>query len=692
MKFSLDAVKGMDWKQFAIDHGEKIGLGAAALAVAAMLFFGRWTPYTATNPAGIENDVARQARLLSESTLKPDRLKTDAPDFDVASRARAVLQDLSVDQASWVQSVSAPLYPLEAPNGEPTWLPVESLVADAVTLPIRLTDEGAVTVAGAAVDGTDPADAAADDAPDSDFFIPGAGGGGAFGPGDMAGSDGGYGPSSPGFGDRGGFGGDSGDSGSYVPSGPGSGGYGGESSDEFGSGYGGAPAATSNARGKGVKMVAVRGVFPYRRQVQELAKALGVPYAEAKTRLEFLDLEVQRQRAAPGPNPWVEDWEPVDRAAAEALLAEDYSASQGRSPEVVSLAVTDPSITFPLFTRAFGLWDGKDEATHDRIRDFNIGKEDQELERRARARLEELAGEAQQEEAQRGGAQKRSFLGSALDIRGAAAGVAEDSPPAGEAEDPLMAEIRRLSAADVLLLTRFFDVAVEPGQAYRYRMRLVVANPNFGLGEADVSDAAALEGETRRTAWSDPSGVAVVPLDEYVFLASAKAGPAGEPPQAELSVTQFSRQYGTTVSEDVPRVKPGDLLVYEDRKAYVLDPFKMEKDERAPYVFDTDHVVLGVTALPDGAAELHPDLKLGDRSVPNGRAMLLLSTGAVSEVDAGLTPVRDRVLAQVTLLREKLGSQLKDKNAAPPPSADPYGSGGYSPFGGSDSGFFGDED
>ena len=667
MKFSLDAVKGLDWKQFGIDHGEKIGLGAAALAVGAMLFLGRWTPYTATSPTGIENDVARQARLLSDSKLEPDRLAADAPAFDVAARARAVLKELRVDAVDIVQPVTAPLYPLQAPNGEPTWLPVETLVADAVTLPVRLIDEGAVTVADAG--GTDPADEpAADDF--GDFAVPGAGAGGA---------------SPPGFsGDP--YGGDSGSDGNYVPGGPGASGFDEQTfggPDSGSDGYG-APAANQNARGKGVKMVAVRGVFPYRRQVQELAKALGVPYAEAKTRLEFLDVEIERQRAAPGPNPWVEDWEPVDRAAAEALLAEDYSGSQGRSPEVVSLAVTDPSITFPLFTRGIGYWDGKDEATHDRIRDFNIGKEDQELERRARARLEELAGAAE-EAAGTGGPRKRSFRGSAVDIRAAAADVAQEAP-AGENEDPIMAEIRRLSAADVLLLTRFFDVAVEPGQAYRYRMRLVVANPNFGLGEADVSDRAALVGETRKTPWSDPSGVAAVPLDEYVFLASAKTGPAGESPQAEFEVTQFSRQYGTPISENIPRVRPGDLLVYEDRTTFILDPFKLEKDTKADYVFDTDHVVLGITALPDGAAELHPDLKLGDRSVPNGRAMLLLSTGAVAEVDAGLTPEREKVAGTVKLYREKLGAQLTDKNAAPPPSADPYGD----PYGGSGSGFFDD--
>ena len=57
MKFSLDAVKNADWKQLAIDHGEKVGFAAALLVAAAVLFGGRWTPYAETQPAGVDTAV-----------------------------------------------------------------------------------------------------------------------------------------------------------------------------------------------------------------------------------------------------------------------------------------------------------------------------------------------------------------------------------------------------------------------------------------------------------------------------------------------------------------------------------------------------------------------------------------------------------------------------------------------------------
>ena len=337
---------------------------------------------------------------------------------------------------------------------------------------------------------------------------------------------------------------------------------------------------------------------------------------------------------------------------------------------MVSLAVTDPSITAPLYTRGYGLWESRGEArpeaTHPRIREFDISTEDRELLQKAEAYIREQAEQTQQAAAQTG-AQKRTFGRDRLDRRQAAA--AADA--AADGDDPVAAALQRMTAADVLLLARFFDVAVEPGQAYRYRMRLVVANPNFGLGAADVSDPAALEGETRKTRWSEPSGVAIVPPDEYVYLAKLREGPADGLPQARLDVTEFSRDYGTYVSEGSPPMAPGDLLTFTERRTEVLDPFKLERNDRAEYVFDTDHLVLAVEPLPQDAAGLHPDLNLADREVPPGRVLLLLGTGAVEEIDAGLAPARARVAGDVQKLRDGLGPKLTDVNAKPAQTDDP---------------------
>ncbi|NNJ27762.1 hypothetical protein [Alienimonas chondri] len=681
MKFSLDGLKKANWKQFAVDHGEKVGLIVAVLVAGVLLFSGMKGTYTAKNPTNMLAEVDQQERALKQSVWTAERRAEDLPDFDVRKEANRVMEKLEPDAIMWPKPIDNPIYPTDAPGGEPTWQPVESLIADYVALPVRLTDKN--TALG--TDEIDPEDPDAED-PDEpgDFDIFTGGGGGGQGMFDLGGSspfeDGNTSPfdggNTPNFGSEDGRGMSGEFDGSSPFNTPMGGGYGEES------GFG-APVAESNARGKGVKMIAIRGVFPFRRQVQELASSLNISFSEAKAQLEFLDMEIERQRAAPGPNPWTEDWEPVDREAAEALLADDYFGSTGQSIEVVSPALTDPSITMPLPTLGYGNWMNRAVATHPRIKEFDISSESPELRERI---LEMLREEAAVEEEQNAaaGPQRRTFgpdraaqRGFGYDARAAAQRVIDAADAEDGEDDPVVARIRKMTADEVLLLARFFDVAVEPGQAYRYRMRLKVVNPNFGLGPADVSDPAALVGETRMTPWSDPSPVASVPPDEYTYLTSMVSKPSDQLPEARLEVTEYSREYGTLVAQDT-KVIAGDLLVFEERNTYTLDPFKMEKDEKADYPFITDHVVIGVDALPDGAAALHPDLNLGNRKLPPGRVLLLLDTGAVQEIDSGQELLRRSVASSVQKERDGLGPQLTDVNA---PKVDPNEYGEFGEFG-----------
>ena len=658
MKFSLDGLKNTNWKALLADHGEKIGLAVAVLVAAAVLFTGRWGRYVEKVPAQVLNDVDVQEKALRRSVWTVEQKTADLPDFNVKEEAQRVKQKLSADEIMLSVPLTGPIHPLQEPGSEPTWLKIEDLRADYVALPVKLVPLEDLE----ALESGLPVEPEEDEIP-GDFKVGGDQGGAAsfFGEG---------------------FGGDYGSDPAYDEESM----YEESMYEEEGDMYGeegmeGYAPVESNARGKGVKMVAVRGVFPFHRQIKELATSLNLSFAEAKPRLEFLNIEIQRQRAAPGPNPWTEDWEFVDREAAEELLAEDATISTGQAFEVVSPSLTDPSLTMPLLTRAFGSWAEKPEATHPRLKEFDLDKESPEL----RRKIEELLRQqtVEQEEIERAAGPQRTTFGPkrraasgydeyGYDPRAAAAAVIAKADADQEDDDPVTAVIRRMTAADILLLTRFFDIAVEPGQAYRYRMRLEVANPNFGLSEADVSDPSALEGETRKTTWSDPSNVAVIPPDEFAFLTTVYPKPQDMLPEARLEVTEFSREYGTLVAKDT-RVDAGDLLAFEERNTYTMDPFKLVKDEKATYPFVTDYVVIGVDALPDDAAALHPDLNLGNRKLPPGRALLLMDTGVVREIDAGLESARRKIAASVKAMQDGLGPQLTDKNAPPPMPEDQYG-------------------
>lgn len=60
------------------------------------------------------------------------------------------------------------------------------------------------------------------------------------------------------------------------------------------------------------------------------------------------------------------------------------------------------------------------------------------------------------------------------------------------------------------VLFRFIDTTVQPGKSYRYRVRLVLANPNYRV-QARYLDPSAKTEPKVSTAWSEPSATASVP-------------------------------------------------------------------------------------------------------------------------------------------------------------------------------------
>ena len=65
----LPGVKNLNWKQFFIDHGEKLLFGGVALLGLGALGVSRWAPYSEKSPYGLLTDVAAAKKQPDAVTL-----------------------------------------------------------------------------------------------------------------------------------------------------------------------------------------------------------------------------------------------------------------------------------------------------------------------------------------------------------------------------------------------------------------------------------------------------------------------------------------------------------------------------------------------------------------------------------------------------------------------------------------------
>ena len=689
MKFSVDAIKSADYKQLLIDHGEKVGLAVTGLVIAAVLFTGRWSGYSEKRPEEVGSEVSFQAAALEKSRWTPEVRDAAVPSTDIDERADALLTPTK--PLAYVRPLNPPLVQVQDPIGEVPWLPVQEPLAEVHTIAMLLDPDRTKTDAELAEEAEEATEEDADsedaeeDVPDQ-YRIqdgrgtgtvntggrggpPGAGRGGAGALG-MGGAGGSYGDE---YGSD--YGADYGDeNGADMNGESGYESYGDDYGSEYGSGGYGAPAAKGPVgEGRGVKFVAVRGIVPFQRQIGELERALHIPAEEAYAKLEYLDFEIQRQRATAGADPWSGEWETVDQQAALKMIADSY----GIDVDTVSFGVTDAVFTMPLPRRAMGVWGP--EATHPKIANFaTLDERGQKMQEDLQNQLiaaeeaKQKAGKTPgQPEVTRGG-----FAAAQYDTRKLARSGGLGETAAGGTPDPSkQAELDKVTAQGTLLLFRYFDPTPEPGQAYRYRVRLKVLNPNFGRGPDEVDDPAVAEGETRFTPWSVPTDPVIIPPDTRYFL--TRTGESRDGSQvARIETVQWSREHGTKVMETL-EVEPGQLIV-ETRQTRVIDPAGQTNDPKAKYTFDSHDALVDLNAYGGDVAAANPALKLSPQDA--ARALLLTGTGEVKELDAALLAEQAAAESEIAAFRKALASlEVEEKPAVDPYGeyGDEYGSGGY---------------
>ncbi|MGE3316043.1 MAG: hypothetical protein AB7O26_13090 [Planctomycetaceae bacterium] len=614
MKLSTSGLKNIDFKQLGIDHGEKAVAGLIALFVGYALYSTTWVPYDKAPQELLEKAEIAQDELNSGQWPDTDK-KNFEPKLDVAAILDRLRSPVNSAKYAWNTPFLWSLYRRKEPINEPTWLPVDNMVADygQALIPL-LPEKGTVTVAetndsAAKKEGEATAD---EDIPDEykkkNNRAPRRSPGRASAAGNIT------------------LNLNRGDAEARADAKADQARLAATPQRRRGGGKRGedrrADPSVSD-RGRGHRFVAVRGVFPLHRQIKELEKAMHLTTrtpGEIEKLIRFQGFELERQTALRGAaDPWTGPWEPVDLQVAKGVMTE----ASGWEDDTFSNAVISDVFTMPLPYREVGTWG--ELAGHKSLTEFELDEE--EVERQLKinevllAKLkEEKAKEEKKVETQGFATLQEGIREQILDSGADLAkltdeeflkGIVNDSNPDSSEDDKkkMIERIKaRISAAGNLLLFRYLDFEVQPGNTYRYRVRLVLFNPFLGRNVQEVLTPEIAEGQLRKTQWSEPTPPVRVPGDADYFVNKVDNGRRGTLPSAEIDLFQWSTETGTIVNSPV-RTNVGQYLGGTVRNVYVNRPMA-GTFEKENFKFTTDDILLDVVPRPSFERSLHPDVQL----------------------------------------------------------------------------------
>ena len=685
----MKKLKNINFKALFIDHGEKMGLGVIVLLVLVALSSTSWSRYAGT-PEELDKKAKDKRAHINSPTANPwpKEKQEGFKVVDFNDRATQLFSRIDQTKYEFATPIWHPLYRKRELAREPEFLPVEFLISSAgrAILGVKPTGvseagsgmdaadgvEGGLNT-GVAVAGTNPAAAA----PGTGFKLPGAASGGGANP---AGAH-----APPALAPAGGA-----HAGGGSPMRAGAGAHAGgggmlSGSDMYSGGMGG---GGGQVAARGVRYVAVRGVFPLRQQVEKYQAALKVASAaDAGLMFELLDFVLERQAAIAGPKPWDGKWETVNVESALEVLneASDFEL------DPVQTGVTDAVITMSLPHRLMEFWG--DHATHPNVRDFQLKPEEMERELKLQQKLLEEYEKAQLQSEPR--IKRRGLSPGQNDIRAIGQEMMSSSNASsmmtgmmtsmnsenaggggGGGRNMTLPDIKqRLTANGRLLLFRYFDFDVQPGMAYRYRVKLKIRNPNFERPPEEVTDEAFTKDPERATDWSNISNASVIPNSVDYFLKDVERDPARDDKVrtakavANISLFEWDSKLGTMLSDSLRILSVGQFIA-EKKKTIVVDAAAPSYKEAEEFAFNTGDVLLDAAGDYDLSPDQHPELGLKpDKGRPLAKlgllpeAVVLTSLGELRQLDPAADKAKEQMLKKRVDDERGMFVQFKDAGA-----------------------------
>ena len=614
MKNLMSNLKEMNYKEFAVNHAEKIVLGFIALFVVFAIFTSEWTTEKRT-PTELSQKVATAESQVKTSQWPEEKRKEFLKPDELPQKVSALIdKGISVANFAFSTELSRPLYRKKEKAKEVDWLPVEELVATYGRFIMAKRPAEAGTEEEGESSKTPDSDSDEPDDDDNNEFKKRTGGTGGAGSGALGLTFGGI---------------DAGaeamaamelDTGLANPDDFGAGGLDGMMAEGM--------AAGPTREGRGLRFIAVRGVFDLATQQDKLQRALGDAFSMQNMQsgkiLDFLDFELERKKQSMDPNdPWSGAWEKVDIQISIDILKE----SADFDPPVVNTNITDRVFTMPLPSRIAGFW--YKIATHPRVENFTLSQEEieQELEMNQlflNQYKKTHAGERVFKEKQKGFSELQlgmrqirsevmfSEQPEASDsvFRGVANMMSEQTPGEPMDQGKFIQKLKaNATAVGRLLLFRYFDFDLKPGETYKYRVRLVARNPNYQRPIEEVVLPSVAEGELRTTPWSNETAAVSVKQDTYLFLSNVRPPRGVTGTTATFEVFQWYPETGTTIHN--PAIKTGVGEVIGGKTPTELYDVTNEKYMASEEVnFDTQNFLVDAIAAPALRPEDHPDLDL----------------------------------------------------------------------------------
>jgi hypothetical protein len=107
------------------------------------------------------------------------------------------------------------------------------------------------------------------------------------------------------------------------------------------------------------------------------------------------------------------------------------------------------------------------------------------------------------------------------------------------------------------IMVRMLDFTVKPESTYRYRVRVVVKNPNFGWEMVAVGTDT--KEEEVQGPWSEPSGPVIVPADVAAYAAAPSDVPNDPRNNVKFQVVRFHPEDGVTIVKSFDAA-PGQMV------------------------------------------------------------------------------------------------------------------------------------